>query len=66
MKDIDKTGLICGKCNVPLQISKNELRYQKQAMSADFLKCPQCGQIFISEELVKGKIFEVEKALEDK
>ena len=29
-------------------------------------KCPVCGQAFIPEELARGKIFQVEQALEDK
>jgi uncharacterized protein with PIN domain len=66
MKEKDNADIRCGKCNVPLETEKTELWYQKQGMSANLLRCPKCGQVFISEELVKGKMFEVEKALEDK
>lgn len=66
MKDTERAGMLCGKCNVPLVTEKTELWYQKQSMSANLLRCPKCGQVYISEELVKGKMFEVEKALEDK
>ena len=29
-------------------------------------RCPQCGQVFISEELAKGKMAQLEKTLEEK
>jgi len=32
----------------------------------DLPKCPKCGQIFISEDMAKGKMAEVETELEDK
>jgi hypothetical protein len=32
----------------------------------DLLRCPKCRQVFIPEELARGKMSEVEKLLEDK
>jgi len=32
----------------------------------ELYKCSQCGLVFIPEELAKGKMDQVEKALEDK
>jgi phage FluMu protein Com len=29
-------------------------------------RCPQCGQVYIPEELAKGRMHAVEEALEDK
>ena len=58
--------MICGKCRLPLEIGKVEMFYQRQKLKADFLKCPQCGLVYISEDIVKGKMLEVEKTLEDK
>lgn len=66
MKDIAEEEILCGKCNIPLEIGKKDLTYQRQTISADLPKCPKCGQVYISEKLVKGRMFEVEKALEDK
>ena len=66
MKEINDSGIICGKCNILLESGKIHMSYQKQTMSADLLRCPKCGQAYISEKLVKGKMFEVERALEDK
>ncbi|HWQ79470.1 MAG TPA: hypothetical protein VN381_11660 [Anaerovoracaceae bacterium] len=66
MNDTEEIKLLCCKCNLPLELGKQELRYQKQTISTNLLKCPKCGQIYISEVLTKGKMFEVEKALEEK
>ncbi|KUO72152.1 MAG: hypothetical protein APF81_26100 [Desulfosporosinus sp. BRH_c37] len=66
MKELEKNNILCGMCGVFLELGIQDLKYQKQSMAVDFLKCPKCGQVYISEELVKGKMFEVEKALEEK
>jgi hypothetical protein len=33
---------------------------------ADILRCPECGQVYSPEDLVKGRIAAVEMQLEDK
>ena len=58
--------MICAKCRLPLELGKVEMYYQRQKLKADFLKCPQCGLVYISEDIVKGKMLEVEITLEDK
>lgn len=58
--------LICGKCGVPLQMERVTLKYLKNQFQHDFPKCPKCGQVYISEEMVNGKMKEVEMVLEDK
>jgi hypothetical protein len=40
--------------------------YLGNAYPVDLLRCPQCGLVFVPEELALGKMVEVEKALEDK
>lgn len=61
MKDI-----ICSKCNVPLEISKARFVYLERELHADVPKCPVCGQIYLSEQIVREKIAKVEKTVEDK
>ena len=58
--------LICCKCGVPLENVKSKLSYMGFSANYEFPRCPVCGQIFISEELVKGKMKELEMTLEDK
>ncbi|NLP44564.1 MAG: hypothetical protein GX351_08050 [Peptococcaceae bacterium] len=58
--------VICYHCQIPLTIKKVNISYEGQTMAADLPACPQCGQVYLSEEVVRGKIHEIEKSLEDK
>ena len=58
--------LLCCKCKVPLAPGKAGFTYLKHHFSAEVPKCGQCGQVYISEELVSGKVAQVEAELEDK
>ena len=62
----EKKVIICQKCQKELVPTKTYLSYLGHSFSADILKCPVCGQVYIPEELVKSRIAEVEKELEDK
>ncbi len=57
---------ICDKCKEKLLLSKIEVTYLGRNFNVDLMKCPQCNNVFISEELAMGKMLEVEKGLEDK
>lgn len=59
-------GLLCAKCNVPLEPGKVHITYIKCTFPAELLTCPECGLVYIPEELAYGKILEVEKMLEEK
>jgi len=59
-------GWTCADCNVPLQLGKVDIAYLGNSFPVDLLKCPNCGQVLIPEEMALGKMAEVEKALEDK
>ncbi|MDD4366007.1 MAG: hypothetical protein PHF19_09715 [Synergistales bacterium] len=58
--------LICSRCQVEMTPAKAYFSYLDHSFHTDLLRCPRCGQVFIPEELVKGKMQEVEMALEDK
>ena len=58
--------LICCKCNIPLEIGKTVFNYMGCTFNTDLPRCPSCGQVFIPEELVKGKMAAVEMQLEEK
>lgn len=57
---------ICAKCNIPLETGKVTVTYLGSEFPVDLPKCPQCGYVFVSEELALGKMVEVEQTLEDK
>ncbi|MCI8422340.1 MAG: hypothetical protein HFF50_02245 [Lawsonibacter sp.] len=58
--------LICGTCQCPLVKKRVDFSYLTHTFFADALRCPICGQVYLSEELVKGRVAEVEMELEDK
>jgi hypothetical protein len=41
-------------------------KYLNRSFKHPVDRCPSCGQIFIPEELAKGKMKQVEEALEEK
>jgi len=59
-------GLECCKCKVPLVMKKTNFEYLAHNFFAEIPVCPVCGQVYVSEQLAKGKISEVEKNLEEK
>ena len=62
----EKRTLTCFRCNVDLKAQKTYFEYLGHSFHADVLRCPECGEVYISEGLAKGRIAEVEMQLEDK
>ncbi len=58
--------LICDKCREKLEVARVTFRYMGHTFHADLPKCPKCGQVFIDEALVRGRMADVETELEDK
>lgn len=58
--------LICARCNVELQPEKLTLSYLGHQITHEFPCCPVCGEPYIAEDIVKGRMHDVEKMLEDK
>jgi len=61
-----ETEWLCTKCSLPLEMGKVDVGYLGSMFPVDLLRCPNCGQVFIPEDLAEGKMAEVEKLLEDK
>ena len=66
MEKINSDDLICGVCQVKLVEAKTSFAYMTHTFSAEVPRCPKCGQVYLSEELVNGRIAQVEMELEDK
>ncbi len=58
--------IVCDKCGINLRPGKVTLSYLGSSFPVELNKCPQCGLVYIPEELARGKMNQVEKALEDK
>lgn len=61
-----QTGLYCARCNRNLEEKRTHFAYLTHSFAADMRCCPVCGQVYIPEDLVKGRIAQVEMTLEDK
>lgn len=58
--------LICNKCKCGLSEIDTQFTYLDKKFRHKVLRCPQCGQVFIPEDLAKGKMAKLEKSLEEK
>lgn len=56
----------CALCDCELAEDKVTFEYLGHSFTIDLPKCPQCGQVFVDEELVRGRMKKVEILLEDK
>jgi rubrerythrin len=56
----------CKKCSQELVVQKKVFSYLGHTVAHEVPVCPKCGKVFIHEELVEGKMAEVEEQLEDK
>ena len=57
---------LCQKCNLLMASKQAGFSYLGRTFRADILKCPKCGLVFIPEELVQGRMKEVETLIEEK
>ncbi|NLN84354.1 MAG: hypothetical protein GX138_08425 [Firmicutes bacterium] len=65
-KEKNNEELICFRCQIPLVLEKTFFNYLDHTFFTDIPTCPKCKQKYIPESLVKGRMAEVEKELEDK
>ena len=59
-------GLECYKCRKPLAMKRVRFDYLAHNFFAEVPACPICEQIYVSEELAKGKMADLERHLEEK
>jgi len=59
-------ALICYTCRETLVPAKTFFNYLGHSFYADIPRCPKCGEVYIPEALVKGRLAETERLLEDK
>lgn len=63
---INDEHIRCARCDRELVPTDVRARYLKSEFPTRALACPICGQLYIPEALVFGKIDEVERTLEEK
>ena len=57
---------ICQKCELEMIKKPASFSYMGRTFNTELYRCPKCSQIMVPEELVKGKMKEVETIMEDK
>ncbi|MDO5413861.1 MAG: DNA-binding protein [Bacillota bacterium] len=62
----EKQILICDKCKVEMEEIDANFSYLDRTFRHKVLRCPQCGQVSLSEDLVAGRMSEVEALIEEK
>lgn len=62
----EKEKLLCEKCKIEMVPLELEFSYLSRSFRHKVLRCPTCGQVYIPEDLAKGRMSEVETLLEDK
>jgi RNase P subunit RPR2 len=63
---LEKKSICCAKCSIYLEPGKVKVAYLENTFPTEIMKCPKCGQVYVPEDLAKGKMLEVEKTLEEK
>ena len=58
--------LICDKCKVEMEEIDVKFRYLSRVFHHKVPRCPVCGQVSLPEELVNGKMADVEAMIEEK
>jgi len=58
--------LTCDRCKVEMQEMEAQFGYLGRSFRHKVKRCPECGQICLPEELVRGRMGEVESLMEDK
>lgn len=62
----EKQKLICDKCQIEMEENEVQFSYLNRSFRHKVLRCSKCGQVYIPEELAKGRMSEVEALLEEK
>lgn len=60
-----KYNLLCNICNVQLQLTFAHFTYLDKWIHKEVLRCPKCGQIYLSESFTKEFCSKVETKMED-
>jgi uncharacterized OB-fold protein len=58
--------MICKRCHAELKLQPVQFEYLGHTVSDNLPVCPSCGNVYVPEDVVTGKIQKLEKQLEDK
>ena len=66
IKEALEKKVICRRCQVEMVPKSTFFDYLGHYFHTEILCCPKCGEVYLPEALVKGRMADVERELEDK
>ena len=66
IKEALEKKVICRRCQVEMVPKSTFFDYRGLNFHTEILCCPKCGEVYLPEALVKGRMADVERELEDK
>ena len=66
IKEALEKKVICRRCQVEMVPKSTFFDYLGHTFHTEILCCPKCGEVYLPEALVKGRMADVERELEDK
>lgn len=61
----EESKMICSRCNKAMVLKTLTFSYLGKNGTVETLRCPECGRVYISEELREGYIHTLEFFLEE-
>jgi uncharacterized Zn finger protein len=61
-----KQKLMCDRCKVEMNLVEAQFSYLGRSFHHKVMRCSECGQVYIPEDLAKGRMSQVEALLEEK
>lgn len=58
--------LMCDRCKVAMKKIEVQFDYLNRSFRHKVPRCPECGQVSLPEDLVEGKMSDVEAMIEEK
>ena len=66
IKEALEKKVICRRCQVEMVPKSTFFDYLGHNFHTESRCCPKCGEVYLPEALVKGRMADVERELEDK
>ena len=66
IKEALEKKVICRRCQVEMVPKSTFFDYLGHNFHTEIPCCPKCGEVYLPEALVKGRMADVERELEDK
>jgi len=58
--------LMCDQCKAELKKLNANFGYLNHSFQAEVLRCMKCGQVYLPEDFVRGRMKQVELMMEEK